>query len=368
MADAEENDYGMIEYANTQFVDKAVKVITSMYEAPAGSVGISDAPVDVLVGRGMHREDFDRLLEDCFFSVDPHNSGMMSRSELRRALAGCAVGFTRKEVNMLMHAADENAEGMVTYAVFLPKAFDIVRYYVNTTLGTPGATMSSPEWRDALLDTFQSNDPDASGFMHRILARNLLMRSGLGLTHFCIYELLSAVDEDDAGFISYADLASVAGPMLAAQLNDMASAVQYAKYVRKHAVVDLGEVDIKTFLKISFGSSREMSRAEVAALLRANDDIVFAPHEVNALLSTVSEDEAGVAVNDSLLALGYDIIKYLAFRKTFAASGGDLAAVPARDSAADIIVSSAVAASAAAAAGTSGGEVGDDPDRALSLM
>jgi len=362
MAEADENDYGMIEYANSGFVETAVGVITAIYTAPALPVAVSEAPVDVLLGRGMHREDFDRLLEDAFFSVDPHNSGMMSRSELRRALAGCAIGFTRKEVNMLMAAADENAEGMVTYAEFLPKAFDIVRHYVDALMASGEAARSGDEWTTAVEDTFVSNDPDASGVIHRILARNLLMRSGLGLTHFAIYHLLSIVDEDDDGLLSYQSLATSAGPILHSQLNELASAIAYAKYVRKYAGTDLGEVDIKTFLKIAFGSSREMSRVEVAAVLCSNDDIVFSPSEVNALLSTVSEDETGVAITDVLVATGYDILKYIAFRKSFASAPD---APPSRDSAEDIIVSSAVAASDAAAGHE---DDQDDGDRALSLM
>merc|ERR1711916_235339 len=128
-------------------------------------------------------------------------------------------------------------------------------------MGASGeAARSGDEWTTAVEDTFVSNDPDASGVIHRILARNLLMRSGLGLTHYAIYHLLSIVDEDDDGLLSYQSLATSAGPILHSQLNELASAIAYAKYVRKYAGTDLGEVDIKTFLKIALLLPRDVPR------------------------------------------------------------------------------------------------------------
>lgn len=336
MAEADENDYGMIEYAKSNFIAVAVRLISMLHSMGPLPPALASAPVDVLLGRALHREDFDRMLEDAFFSVDPHNSGVVSRSELRRALTGCAIGLTAPEINVLMFAAEESREGLVAYADYLPKCFDAIRTYTLGELAVHEVT--AREWEAALLDVFTLNDADKTGLVHRTVARNLLMRSGLALTHLWIYAILGEVDEDAEGRLRYAELARSAGAMLAAA-NSIEGALQLAWYVRKWATAQLGEEQIKTYLKIAFGGTADMTRAQVVTALRAGGDVIFTQRETNALLSTVSESRDGVAECDGLVALGYDVIKFMAFRACAAKGIETVPARPtARSEAADAVV------------------------------
>lgn len=96
---------------------------------------------------------------------------------------------------------------------------------------------------------------------------------------------------------------------------EMTNALRQAKYVRRFATADVEEHDIKTALKMSFGTAvAKFYRGEVRAVLLEDSALMLSRAEVAALMSTLDEDMDGFAVCDLLVELGYDVIKFHAFQ------------------------------------------------------
>ena len=203
MGHAEENDYGMISYA--PFVDLAAEVIMEIYDRPPLPDTLATAPVNVILGRHLLQDDFERLLDESFRATDEHGTGMLNRAELRRALTFSAVGLTPIEVNMLMFLAEEDKDGVVFYADYLPRCFDVVRHYTTRELAR-GEAGGADRWRELLHNVFAEHDTEGAGFLHTIEVRNLLMNAAFALTNLQIYDLMSCVWENDDGLVHYPDI------------------------------------------------------------------------------------------------------------------------------------------------------------------
>jgi len=313
MAEADENDYGMIVYHpdSSSIIETAARVIFEIHHTAPLPDLLSTAPSDVILGRHLLRDDFDRMLVEGFQQSDEFKSGTLTRAELRRALDICAVGFKPGEVNILLSVAEEDKNAMVNYVSLTHRCFDIIRNYCTDNLNVHRLLEKEVESR--MLEGFRAHDKEDAKSLHCVEIRDILCLSQLGLTRLQVFDLCSEVAEDDGGFIAYEDFAKKAAERVVEQFVPEI-AVAHAKYMRTHAAVDVGEQAITGALRLAFGTSADFMRNDVLKILRADTALRLSAREINGLMSMVDEDEEGFAVCTQLVDLGYDVLKFMAFQ------------------------------------------------------
>ena len=85
----------------------------------------NEAVVEDQLLHGMDRAQLNSMLLSIFQGADADGSGALDRTEFQNALRSTDLGLTRKEINGLLHAVDENEDGEISYEEFAPLAFDL---------------------------------------------------------------------------------------------------------------------------------------------------------------------------------------------------------------------------------------------------
>jgi hypothetical protein len=130
MSMADENADGLVDYA--EFVPLAVGVLETIYarrkyEAAHGARAVEAAESSrAFLLRGMPRQDLEDAIRKVFVAADKDGSGSLSRREFRDALKSSSLGLTRREINVLMSEADDNGDGVISYAEFAPVCFMVL--------------------------------------------------------------------------------------------------------------------------------------------------------------------------------------------------------------------------------------------------
>ena len=105
MSEADENDDGKLEYE--EFLKLAMDVFRSMFaKDELNNRERRKEQISEVMMQKLHGLTKDELLDDfkaMFDMYDEDKTGFLSRAQFRRSLMEAKVGFTRKEINALMH-------------------------------------------------------------------------------------------------------------------------------------------------------------------------------------------------------------------------------------------------------------------------
>lgn len=86
----------------------------------------NQAEAEDMLLRGMSREEVEEIMSDIFRKADTDGSGELSHKEFQKCIRDADVGLTRKEANVLMHMADTNQDGSISYEEFIPLCFKLL--------------------------------------------------------------------------------------------------------------------------------------------------------------------------------------------------------------------------------------------------
>ena len=127
MAEADENNDNMIEYQ--EFIPLALEVFESLYAKTELHRQQEQAyrEAEDLLLHGVSQEELVITLKQFFTEADINNDGTLSREEFRIAIKESGMGFTRKELNAMMHQVDVNGDDVISYNEFLPVALALCR-------------------------------------------------------------------------------------------------------------------------------------------------------------------------------------------------------------------------------------------------
>jgi len=141
--------------------------------------------------------------------ADADGNGWLSRKEFSTCIKEADLGFTRKEINVLMSEVDMDDDGKISYDEFVPLCFTLLVEMVSDSLIE--APQEEEELRQFFVDLF-SSAADSNGLLSHKQVVNLLKQADLGLTRIQIHAIMSEADEDQDGNCEYESLAaSVAG-------------------------------------------------------------------------------------------------------------------------------------------------------------
>jgi Ca2+-binding EF-hand superfamily protein len=219
IAEADENDDGFIEYA--EFAPVAVDVVDSIYAKQDYEMekqlrkedALEDAREFLL--HGMPREELEAMLGDVFVKADEDQNGWLSRKEFVKCIKEADLGFTRKEVNVLLSEVDIDHDGKISYEEFVPLCFTLLVEMVSESLIE--APQEEEELAAFFLDLFGSAANDEGLLSHRD-ALSLLKQADLGLTRIQMHAIMSEANETE-GMLKYDELAKAVAGMAITLVN-----------------------------------------------------------------------------------------------------------------------------------------------------
>jgi len=263
MAEADENADGVIEYQ--EFAPIAVDVVNSIYakqdyeaEQEARKTDALDDAREFLL-HGMPREELEAMLADVFTKADADNNGFLSRKEFSQCIKEADLGFTRKEINVLMSEVDCDQDGKVSYEEFVPLCFTLLVEMVSDSL------VEAPQEEEELCEFFKDlfgASANEEGLLSHSDVLNLMKQADLGLTRVQMHAIMSEGEFDENGMTNYESIASAVSGVVIALVN-----VQMQQE-RATKVTELRQGDEHNYV---FGMTREMFEQNLFQACSAND-------------------------------------------------------------------------------------------------
>lgn len=185
----------------------------------------------------MDNAELQDFIMEMFLRYDSDQSGYLDRREFKELLSNADLGLSKKEMRRIMSEADENDDGVLEYREFVPVMVEIVHGLKAKQVAAAEAEAEEEEAREAVemhllhgmprdqLDelmagVFHAADTDGSGVLDRKEFAKCLKSSELGLTRKEINLLLSTVDVDGDGKVSYAEFMPLCFNILVERFKD----------------------------------------------------------------------------------------------------------------------------------------------------
>ena len=164
----------------------------------------------------MPRKQVMELLQEIFERSDLDGNGTLSRSEFKSCMKDADLGFSRREVNVLMSRVDVTGDGLVSYAEFVPLCFELlVQMFANELVEVPKNEVALTA---IVLQIFQRSDTTRSGKLSIAAIKGALRAADLGLTRIQISAVMAEAREEEEGGVEYATFADTVGGMVIAMI------------------------------------------------------------------------------------------------------------------------------------------------------
>lgn len=254
---------------------------------------------------GMTQDEMESLLREIFQRMDQEggDSGGLPRLAFMDAIRDADLGFTRREVNVLMAEAPlvDGESTLVSYQDFVPVCFPILQEsFAASILELPNEQDSLTQF---LLEVFASGDSDATGLLTVADLARLLRAADIGLTRLQIVIAMAEAQEDKSGFVHYEKFSGhVAGMLLVllhldAQPALAAYVLQYRQSGEFYTVLDLNEHAFEQTLGRALEAADEdrrglLAREEIAEAL-GNALPELNQRQLRALLALAEPNEMG---------------------------------------------------------------------------
>merc|ERR1712086_215758 len=123
------------------------------------------------------------------------------------AIKESGMGFTRKELNAMMHQVDVNGDDVISYNEFLPVALALCRDILAREIVAGKLPTQESEAAAFIMSRFEEEDVENSGFLPSERLLPILSSADLGLSRVQLNAIMSEARTDDQGFVQYADFA-----------------------------------------------------------------------------------------------------------------------------------------------------------------
>ncbi|GMH87897.1 hypothetical protein TL16_g10997 [Triparma laevis f. inornata] len=322
MAEADENDDGVIEYR--EFVPMAVDVI-NIIEAKQDfkenqELDKMDAVEDAkdFLLHGMPRETLEEMLKSAFIKADKDKSGYLDRKEFKQCLKASGLGFTKKEINVMMSEVDLDGDGKITYDEFVPLCFSMLADMMADKMKTM-TSETEEEIKGTLEEVFLEAFVGDS-VVNKSEATALLRDADLGLTRVQIAAVMSEVKIDKKDCLDYHELTTVTAGVVAALLNVERQRVLADQMSDLKAQEDYGTVLGLTqdqmassldanFRELDVEGSGLLTIEQVAQVVLAT--LELSPPQFQAVMSLACPDDDGNVWYDDVSEWSYHTLEYI---------------------------------------------------------
>ncbi|PNW81221.1 hypothetical protein CHLRE_07g347050v5 [Chlamydomonas reinhardtii] len=181
--------------------------------------------------------ELEPILMKLFIEADADRSGFLDRHEFTAVLRNANLKLSDRQIRQILAEADENDDDVIQYKEFLPIMVDILQsikakeqakammHGVETMVRTEVETMllhglPQEELQALMLKVFKKADADGSGQLNRHEFKEALKAAELGLTRKDINLILSHIDVDRDGLVSYEEFIPVCFQVLVERFKD----------------------------------------------------------------------------------------------------------------------------------------------------
>ncbi|KAK3287067.1 hypothetical protein CYMTET_5407, partial [Cymbomonas tetramitiformis] len=157
---------------------------------------------------------------DLFLAADLDGNGVLDREEMRLVLSATYLNLSKKEMHHIMAEADEDDNGVIDFSEFVPLMVNLVKMTKAKEMAQKLRADAEAEAREkasvlllhgmprdeleqTISNIFSEADKDGNGKLDRMEFKACLRSAELGLTRKEINVILSNVDLDSDGCISY---------------------------------------------------------------------------------------------------------------------------------------------------------------------
>lgn len=170
--------------------------------------------------------ELEQLLIKLFVEADADHSGYLDRVEFTHVLTSAKLNLSKQHIRDILAEADENEDDVIQYTEFVPVMVDLLKSLqareaaaqvmeqVESEVRTEVEEMllrglPQDELRTMMVRVFNKADTDGSGTLSRHEFKECLKAAELGLTRRDINLILSQVDVDKDGVVSYEEFIPV---------------------------------------------------------------------------------------------------------------------------------------------------------------
>ena len=164
--------------------------------------------------------EMEEYLSNLFHESDSDGNGWLDPQEFKEIMIAADIGLTTEDIYEIMLAADENGDGKIEYAEFVPIAAETIQaLQAREEMERKDAEMledaefaaemylsrglTKEDLDSIIMAEFQRADVNGDGVLSRQEFKAALKAEALGLSSKEIKALMLRVDEDGDGVISY---------------------------------------------------------------------------------------------------------------------------------------------------------------------
>ena len=339
LAEADENDDGLVSY--DEFVPLMVDLISMQQAKESARQAREEAAEErrrEAVGdliKGMQRGELEEKMLRVFQHFDKDGNGVLSRKEFKKCLQASQLGFSRKEVNLLMSSIDANDDGKISYDEFIPMCFLVLVERKVAKMEEEEALSSDDAMQQILLDYFAAMDVDQSGQLsRRNLNEAIIMFSddyGMCLSKAQVAAIAGEADAKADGMISYAAFVPVAAHIMyeleAADKKyiELDAAMTVADSAGARAIHGLPYEEVVDILRTAFvmvdaDQNGVLTMDELEQMLKMmttadGTKVELSEWEVEAVMSAVDTTEDGIVEYWELENFIFDVLHQLETKK-----------------------------------------------------
>ena len=339
LAEADENDDGLVSY--DEFVPLMVDLISMQQAKESARQAREEAAEErrrEAVGdliKGMQRGELEEKMLRVFQHFDKDGNGVLSRKEFKKCLQASQLGFSRKEVNLLMSSIDANDDGKISYDEFIPMCFLVLVERKVAKMEEEEALSSDDAMQQILLDYFAAMDVDQTGQLsRRNLNEAIIMFSddyGMCLSKAQVAAIAGEADAKADGMISYAAFVPVAAHIMyeleAADKKyiELDAAMTVADSAGARAIHGLPYEEVVDILRTAFvmvdaDQNGVLTMDELEQMLKMmttadGTKVELSEWEVEAVMSAVDTTEDGIVEYWELENFIFDVLHQLETKK-----------------------------------------------------
>ena len=183
-------------------------------------------------------------MKKIFVQHDTDGNGILDRDEFKACLKCSDLGLTRKEINLLLSEAVENADGVIEYEEFAPLCFRIlVEKFKEDYLQTK-ALQEAGELESVMLDAFAEKGMGDNGKLARKQVKKAfeaISYDFLGLTRVQIVTIMSLAEADGQEMVDVPKFVRGASQMIF-KMMDTSKAADKAKAMETLSKTDGAEM------------------------------------------------------------------------------------------------------------------------------
>jgi len=331
MAELDEDHDGKLSY--NEFLPFTVELLQALHAkqevnaAKEEDEAAARQEVEDFLLHGMPRAELESMMMEIFRRADVDGSGSLNRTEFRDCLKAAELGLTRKEVNAILSEVDENNDGQVSYAEFMPLCFNILVERFKDEVLNNQVLQSSDELEQELVVTMSQYDEENTGKLpHRLVKRILedMSFQFLGLSTFQILAVMAEEPADSQGMVNILKFASTAAAMIYTMVDlsgqnlrvaavEHLSATEGANYLRGLSTDEVKAVLHEAFQECDKDGSGTLTVLEVRdALLELGEGhLPLSDKDMTAIMTAIDDDENGVVDYAELVTFVYDLLDHL---------------------------------------------------------